>query len=361
MASPSYYLGHQTNDNPIQPNELVLTTINDGIRDILMRIKNGLGNEKQLQDTNINEIMVILEGIESTIKSSISKLNTNKTQTNDLTFDADINGELITQYKKTDEIGKILEITDESRRNNIINELNMTNLDDEKKVSNPAYLSSIPSNLSPTPEQIQARLDNCQKLEMLYLIKHDELMTTFAFTINLFHKYKYATNMSLYILKNLTLKQAPPPGTIGRDGVISVVPGTSGTDTFGKNTTTPGTNCNVQLPGVVIERLTSLLEDQKTVQGVIDSMKAEVAKVDKDTRTKFETVLPETNLRTLNYNANKLVSSAVSSAANKAAVLTQLSSRNIGSASGGTSGVGLPGLSNLQASPVNVSGSGSVP
>jgi len=348
MASPSYYLGHQTNDNPIQPNEWVLTTINDGIKDLLMKIKQKIGNASE-QDKNINEIMVILEGIESTIKSSIFKLNENKTQTNDLTFDADINGELITQYTKTDEIGN--ELANKLNRKDQFDYLTMTNLDDKPVATKikPYYLNSKSSISNPTPEQIQTRLDNCQKLEMLYLIKHDELMTTFAFTINLFHKYKYATNMSLYILKNLTLKQAPPPGTIGRDGVITDVPGTSGTpgtNTIGKNTITPGTNCNVQLPAVVIERLTSLLEDQKTVQGVIDGMKAEVAKVDTATRKKFETVLPETELNNgTPFDVAKTFASGVVSGA-------------VSSAVSGAVGVGnasLPSLSNLPSSPVVIS------
>jgi carbon monoxide dehydrogenase subunit G len=99
-----------------------------------------------------------------------------------------------------------------------------------------------------TDVTISNRLINCQNLEVLYLIKHDELMTTFAFTLNLFDKYKYSTKVILVLLKFLVTKNTVP--------------------------VTPGTGCNdIKLPKPLITNIKKLLIDQEKVQDVITGMK----------------------------------------------------------------------------------------
>jgi hypothetical protein len=80
---------------------------------------------------------------------------------------------------------------------------------------------------------------NCQNLEYLYLYKHDELMTTFTFTLNLFDKYKYSIKIMLFLLKNLIYKDSQ----------------------------------KIKLPRSIISNIQKLLLDQATVQGIIGKMK----------------------------------------------------------------------------------------
>ena len=100
---------------------------------------------------------------------------------------------------------------------------------------------------------IENRLRNCQNLEFLYLKKHDEIMKIFAFTINLFDKYKYAIKIVLLLLKSLVYKDpqnGPPPP-----------PGTS----------------RVRIPITIIPNIKNLLIDQKNIQGVINKMKTVIS------------------------------------------------------------------------------------
>ena len=74
-------------------------------------------------------------------------------------------------------------------------------------------------------------------------------MKIFAFTINLFDKYKYAIKVILFLLKNLVYKDPD-------------------TDTTPK----------IDLPLPIITNIKKLVEDQKKVQGIIDDMKTSLDK-----------------------------------------------------------------------------------
>lgn len=66
---------------------------------------------------------------------------------------------------------------------------------------------------------VQGRLDECTLLELLYLKKHDELISSFTLNQILYQEYLIAKNLIFYILKNLVLE----------DGQESVVPATIST------------------------------------------------------------------------------------------------------------------------------------
>jgi len=100
--------------------------------------------------------------------------------------------------------------------------------------------------------QVNDRLANCQLLEMLYMIKHEELMKTFAFTLNLFDKYKYAIKIILFLLKNLVKKDPQPTGEA------------------------TGGPTSIKLPKALIPNIQKLLKDQAIVQEIITSMKATI-------------------------------------------------------------------------------------
>ena len=95
-------------------------------------------------------------------------------------------------------------------------------------------------------ERVTKRLKNCQNLEFLYLKKHDEIMKIFAFTMNLFDKYKYAIKVILFLLKHLVYKDPAGP---------------------------PGETPKINVPLEIIPNIKKLLDDQKIVQEVINKMK----------------------------------------------------------------------------------------
>jgi hypothetical protein len=125
-----------------------------------------------------------------------------------------------------------------------------TNANPTSVIENPEFDLVIAENR----KKVENRLANCQLLEMLYLIKHEELIKTFTFTLNLFDKYKYSIKILLFVLKNLVNKALPGPGGVG------VVPGGP-------------IAVKIKLPKVLIQNITKLLDDQKQVQDVVNLMK----------------------------------------------------------------------------------------
>jgi hypothetical protein len=126
-----------------------------------------------------------------------------------------------------------------------VSNINMETLDTPLTGTNPTPVIQETTNDVAT---IERRLNNCQFLEILYLVKHEELMKTFAFTLNLFDKYKYSIKILLFVLKNLVYKKG--------------IPGATGA-------TLP---TSVKLPKALIPNIMKLLADQKQVQDVITSM-----------------------------------------------------------------------------------------
>ena len=131
---------------------------------------------------------------------------------------------------------------------NQIRQINMTTLDSNQIAGvNP---TNVIQKETTNVAEIERRLNNCQYLELLYLVKHEELMKTFAFTLNLFDKYKYSIKVLLFVLKNLVYKTGPavPGGPGGPAGP------------------------NIKLPKALIPNIMKLIQDQKQVQEVITSM-----------------------------------------------------------------------------------------
>jgi hypothetical protein len=110
------------------------------------------------------------------------------------------------------------------------------------------------NNPTPNAADIQTRLNNCHILEMLYLIKHEEVMKTFAFTLNLFDKYKYSIKLLLFVLKYLVVKKKPEDEKhAAKESCV-----------------------DVKLPKTLIPNIQTLLADQEKVQEVITRMKEQL-------------------------------------------------------------------------------------
>lgn len=144
----------------------------------------------------------------------------------------------------------IVSVQDPVNQGNLIT-IDMTDLQNDNGSTLNAEYDAAPLNLTNVADlhRVQNQLNNCQRLEMLYLIKHEELMKTFTFTLNLFDKYQYSTKLLLFVLKNLVYKNI--------NGIPPHVP--------------PAVN--IQLPKPLIRNIKELLKDQQKMQDVIKDMR----------------------------------------------------------------------------------------
>ncbi|MBT7624529.1 MAG: hypothetical protein HN595_08365, partial [Flavobacteriaceae bacterium] len=97
---------------------------------------------------------------------------------------------------------------------------------------------------------VQTRLNNCYVLEHKYLQKHQELMNVFAFSLNLFDKYNNALSLLMFLIKYLVQYN---------------------TD-LGNKAGEYDTDCNIKIPKTVIKNMGQLINDQKSVQNIINQM-----------------------------------------------------------------------------------------
>ena len=248
--SPAIIKGSNTdpyvsnNPDPIPPG--LLRIIDDGIDTIIRNIKNQFGDSVNTVNERVKTIIDKLTNLAENIDNNLLPLNNNFEDTNynrviikvdDANSKSSIT--LDNYYFKNDNI-------DLFTKKDTYKETKIKTLDDNTaNAIKPIYQNDEKA----TPMEIKTRLENCQLLEMLYLIKHEELMKTFVFTLNLFDKYKYAIKILLYILKNLLAKKDECPGT----------PDNSPTE--------------IKLPATLIPNIKKLLDDQAKVQEIIDNMK----------------------------------------------------------------------------------------
>jgi len=294
-----------TNNDPYLTNlnaipEGLLRIINDGIDNIVRNIKSAFGNNINNVNVEVKQIIDNLTNLAKNIDNDLALLHNNFEGTNYNRVIIDVNDTTkiktsITQekyYLKNDTI-------DLSRNKDIYKRTQIETLDsDRDSIRHAIYTQKDGkdieimenSNLNnfnlpekdATPKDIRTRLENCQLLEMLYLIKHEELMKTFAFTLNLFDKYKYAIKILLFILKNLVSKPNECPEK--PEGKPEETP------------ETPETPTKIKLPKALIPNIKKLLDDQAQVQKIIKSMQATIEKDDETTDKIHKTVKDETGI-----------------------------------------------------------------
>ena len=122
-------------------------------------------------------------------------------------------------------------------------------------------------------------------------------MKTGAFTLTLFEKYKYVTNVMLYLLKNLVDK-----------------PGSTDNMIVDKNTTiTRENDCatqkTIQLPKEIIKNIAQLVGEQGKIQGTIDAIDTKL----KD--TKMDNIM-DYHVNDIDTNVKNITSPDVASAPN---------------------------------------------
>jgi hypothetical protein len=253
-------------------NPALFQIISTGINSIVKQLKLKLGNNFTENNESAKAIMDLLDNLSTTITTEDIKLTK-----------AIVNDNLTPQNVTIDNINKAID--DDN--------VTSTNLDQfkssddyleygtmfKKDIGQQIIAKDTPLQLNENDfdngnlkqdSKLMVRLRNCQNLEFLYLKKHDEILKIFAFTINLFDKYKYAVKVMLYLLKNLVdkdyiINELGPPVEIVRE-----VPGE-----------VQNIYPTVTLPAKIITNMKKLLADQKTIQGVITQMNTTLKSNDK--------------------------------------------------------------------------------
>jgi hypothetical protein len=223
----------------------LLQIISKGINDIVDNLKMRLGNSFSESNANAAAIKDLLDNLKTGIDADIAVINQN--QENKITLDNDNNLIYNNNFYREDLRQNFPNVNIGYDTINIQPNANFTTLDS----NNINVVQNQETLINPNDSTINAvntRLKNCQNLEFLYLKKHDEIMRIFAFTINLFDKYKYAIKVILFLLKHLVYKDRA-------DGTPPI---------------------SIQMPLPIITNIKKLVTDQKNIQGVIDRMKVSI-------------------------------------------------------------------------------------
>lgn len=245
-------------------NENLLQIINDGIDKIVYQLKLRLGNNNDEINRNTYDIKDLLDNLGTYIEnkvgnpanavdpnllltdgaSNISLPNFIKNPDTNL-YDVPVNNAYYGNKLYGDNIILVNDLSNIIPNNLDENYIAATDSDDT--FDRPIDVADPNNDADRT--LVENRLKNCQNLEFLYLKKHEEIMKIFAFTINLFDKYKYSVKVMLYLLKHLVYKDQR--GHIAK---------------------------GIHLPKTIIPNIRKLLKDQETIQGVIDTMEKVIVK-----------------------------------------------------------------------------------
>jgi hypothetical protein len=260
------------------PNNNLLTTIREDIRNLIIGIKSKLNDPTTINRRNyniaVNGIIRDLNIISGDIDRRILQLSPNG-DTSTIVVNEN-NGNYITRRGNTyggpnnHYLRGIVRRDDGTVGINAQHAINMNSLDETGTLGptpqdpndhNYRYANIDTNNMDQASvTALNNRLISCQHLEILYLLKHEELMKTFAFLLTLYKKYEYAIKILLFILKNIFTAQNIQPGQPGQPGEQPYQPPRA-----------PG-NMQIRMPKAIIKNIKKLLEDQKQVSEVIDQM-----------------------------------------------------------------------------------------
>ena len=228
-------------------NDKLLQIISEGIDNIVLNLKLKLGDDFENSNAKAFEISDILNKLKDSIDRETETIGKdNGVIVNDV-IQIDIDANRSHEVSPNKRLFYRQDIHPDIKDENIEikNDHEFKNLDDkyDSILKTPEAQRSVDAGTRQADSsEIETRLKNCQNLELLYLKKHDEIMKIFEFTINLFDKYKYAIKVILFLLKNLVYKE-------------------------------PGTTPKIDLPLPIITNIKKLVQDQASVQGIINDMK----------------------------------------------------------------------------------------
>ena len=274
------------NYNAIAPNnilnERLFQIVSDGINDIVSQIKQKLGHDITTTNKNAKNIMEMFNNLERYVRTEALTINNENGEdfnNSTLSIARDMNENYYQYSAHNNYYNNVKDIANIITNAQTLNRQIISEQEPERYVNTDKLQDDNNINVDQNRIKIiENRLKNCQNLEVLYLIKHKELMTTFAFTLNLFDKYKYAVKIILFLLKNLVNKTLPP-------GTPPPPPPPPGT-------------LSIRIPKPLIKNIGALVKDQQKVQGIIDTMKKTLinSQVDAHVATDGDTLIRARNL-----------------------------------------------------------------
>ena len=255
QPGPSGPPGLDENLIDYQTNNALLGIIEQGINQIVYNLKLKLGQTQNEIDGSTFDIKELLNSIGTYVGTEANSLKATSNEESVPNFDRNSEGIYSVSnnpnyYKSIANIEFKDPDQDPIDNFNLISDFQPLHQDYDAS----RYNENIETDLS-TEEgilEVTKRLKNCQNLEFLYLRKHEEIMKIFAFTINLFDKYKYSIKVILFLLKYLL------PNNKGEKD-----------EDEDKNT-----EKMVKLPEPIIKNIKKMLKDEQKIQGVIDTMKS---------------------------------------------------------------------------------------
>lgn len=256
---------YKVDTNIIPESNDLLRIINNGIDDIIVKLKNavdakGDGPEETIGKTN-DAVVKILK-VFSDFQVDYNKYDYGDTKIEVLNNVKPLNK----NYRDS-----IIAVTPTNTKNeaNILDLNTEINYESYKNDDHELKFEDGDNSML----KLNMRLSNCTQLEQLYLNKHFEIIKIFGFVVNLFDKYKYAIKVILFLLKNLVR---------AKDG----------------DTPPPPNNFSVNLPKPLIKNINLLLKDQANIQTIIKDMENVVNTTDANIRNGVDITPIQTSLDT---------------------------------------------------------------
>lgn len=265
-------------------NNFLLELFDKNINNLVIDLKKHFGDNNQEVNEVVSQISGLISGIKTTITKDISSLNPRIADygKNSITLKDAAKG----IYESTLDNTEKQRLLSDPGRQIEINKIK--SLNDDTSISNyNAEVEADYTNLNDTVgiAKVETRLRNCQALELIHLGLYENFMKTGAFTLTLFEKYKYVTNVMLYLLKNLVNK----PGVIKGEQI--------NTDRSVITENGCVEQPKIKLPITIIKNIAELVAEQGKIQGTIDSIDSQLQKTSMDNLMDYRVGDFEDNLK----------------------------------------------------------------
>ena len=298
-----------SDDSVAKNNQDLLEIFDQGINNIVLRIKARFGNNNEEVNKIVSSISSIFGNIDTIIKDN-DRLGTDSRAEEDYYYDdkpitrnpdgtidegvgkavsvknpdtgeytSTISGKHKEEEEMKDQFTQVKDIEKFKGDLDLINDYEVVN---EK--------TELNLNDTNDREKLMNRLKNCQALEIFHLKLFENFMKTGAFTLTLYEKYKYITTVMLYLLKNLVNKPKLEKDC-SYGATIPIV------DT-------------VTLPKTVIKNIGRLVEEQNRIQGTINTIDTALKQTKLDDVYGYASEAINENLKTENSPHAKSVPNA---------------------------------------------------
>jgi len=304
-----------SDDSVAKNNQDLLQIFDQGLNNIVLRIKARFGHNNKEVNEIVSAISSIFGNIDDIIKDN-DRLGTDSRAEDDYVYD----GEAITRNPDgtiAEGFGKAVSkkdvltgeytstISGKHKEEGIMKDQfnyvkDIKNFKGDLDFNNTYNVVEgdqvLDLNIPAQRQELMTRLKNCQALEIFHLKLFENFMKTGAFTLTLYEKYKYITTVMLYLLKNLVNKPK-----LEKDCSNGVIPPTIPiADT-------------VILPKTVIKNIGRLVEEQNRIQGTINTIDTALKQTKLDDVYGYASNSINENLKAVNSPHDKSVPNAETS------------------------------------------------